>query len=291
MRMSLLTVLAVLGVGLLLAPAGAAVFSADFEAPTYTTGAIPDASTPQVYYDFGGWGTNKFPPLGNEIIGKPVGSTQWDFGGYDSNPANGGDIWQNTAFVTVDPVNPANHVAAFVGGSSQGPINASGAGVLVGLNTTNDITLSFQMFYPSARNDPSTPVAAMYFMNQNLTFGTSHMFSGQWDGTLCFNFNGTDYLVSKDAWHTAALTINPTTSKASFSVDGNSVVSNATVDLGGFSGLARFNYYQDDPEWFRQNNPNGALLMDNFSIAQTPEPMTLTLLALGGLAIIRRRHA
>ncbi len=124
-------------------------------------------------------------------------------------------FWQNSAFVTADPSNPANHMAAFVGSSSQGPINASGAGVVVPVSLDNPVTLSLQMYYPSVRNAGGSPVIAFQFMNQSMSFGTSHFYNAQWAGddgnVLAFDFNGTDAVVSKDAWHTLNLTVDPTT--------------------------------------------------------------------------------
>ncbi len=289
MGKSVCTLLVLAGVGLLFAgPAVAGVvFSSDFEAPTYTSGAIPDTGTPQVLVDFGTWSTYKFPDGGTGIIGKPVGqSPQWAAGGYSSDPTEAGDVWLNDAFVSPDPVNAGNNMAAFVGSSSQGPINASGASVLVDLNTADDIVLSLQTYYPSERNAGGGPTAVMAFMSTSLNFGSSGYF-GQ--GSLFFNFQGTSYTVTPDVWHTAAVTIHPGASTADFAIDGATMASDVAVNLGSFTGLAKFNVYMDDPGW-PADNGDGAIFMDNVVISQVPEPASLSLLVLAGMgALLRRR--
>ncbi len=99
-------------------------------------------------------------------------------------------------------------------------------------------------------------------------------------------------LVPKETWATATVTIHPVTQTADLAVtvDGNTqqVLGVTAPYVANYivGGQTRYDMYIDG-----QYNSTSNILLDNVSIAQTPEPATLCLLALGGLAVLRRRHA
>lgn len=288
MRKSSLAVLAVLSIGLLAAQAGAVtVYSADFDAG-YTVGPL--------------WG-------------QPADSGQpWDSSVYSSNPAGTGDTWLSNPNVIVDPTNAANQVVQFYGDCSGGEVHGAAASVVVSADAAKDITFSQSAYF-----DSSTTAGASLCMsvlsanggcqwggNQNLTFGNYSYFVKHYDATVwdgiqsglvawsLWNSDTGNYesiLVPKDTWATAEVTFHVDTLTADLVVTANGVtqqllgIPTAYIVDSVIGGQTRYDIYTDG-----DTNVVANLLLDNVQITQVPEPMTLALLALGGAALLRRKH-
>jgi len=86
---------------------------------------------------------------------------------------------------------------------------------------------------------------------------------------------------------------SPIASATAGALDGNAPA-NRTADLGG--AIGSLSWADGDTLWIRwiENNDTGndhGLAIDNFSFSATPEPATMSLLVIGGLAALRRRRA
>lgn len=284
MRKSLITILVVTGVGLLAAQAGA-----------YTTG-----------FDAG------FTP--GALVGQPAGSGPvWDYSAYGSNPAGSGDSWLSSADVAADPTNAGNQVARFFGDCSGGTVHGASASVVVSVGSSQDITFSQAAYFDSTNSATQslcmsalTTGGGQWGGAQNLTFGNYGYFVKRydatiWDGLVAGNVawslwnsstgNFESILVPKDTWATADVTFHLATQTADLVVTANGatqqILAIPVAYIGGsglVGGQTRYDMYTDG-----DTNVAGNILLDNVVI--TPEPATMILLALGGLAIIRRRHA
>lgn len=283
MRACQSAVMIVAAVALLALPVGASVFNADFEAG-YTSGPLPTGPLSPV---------GLYPDIGTGLFGKPAGqSPNWNANGWSSDPNEPNDTWPpNDAFVTVDPANPNNHVAAFVGDSSGGPVRPSSIGSKMTLNTANDITFSQKAYYPSVMNTGEHRVLVINFLPIGLYFGTSGYFGdGQLGWTL--DANGWNIAhVTPDAWHEAVVTVHLAAGTVDFSVDGAPIVTGKAVNLGSFAGPAKYNAYSDNTNvnFGAGGNDYGAIFLDDVQVSQVPEPLSLGLLALGGAALLRRQ--
>ena len=284
MRKSLLTILVVTGVGLLAAQAGA--FTTGFDAG-YTVGSL--------------WGQ----PSGSGPV--------WDSSVYSSNPAGSGDTWLSAAQVAADPTNPSNQVARFYGDCSGGSVHGAAASVVVAVGNAQDITFSQAGYFDSTNSATQSLCMSVLQMdgsgqwggNQNFTFGNYGYFVKRYDaatqaaleqGLVAWSLwdtsvsNYQSIFVPKDTWATADVTFHVATLTADLTVTANGVTQQmlgipaSYVGTGVVNGQTRYDMYTDG-----ESNVVGNILLDNVAI--TPEPATMILLALGSLAIIRRRHA
>ena len=138
-----------------------------------------------------------------------------------------------------------------------------------------------------------------------------------WDGDAMVNHAygfGRDVLMTGDAnsldsgdpWEIGTTPVgyydglNPDTSPNEnyydiYDLSGNAMEWMQDWDVGGRRTERGGIYYDDDPavelrvDWPRNQLPRSTPFGVGFRVAQVPEPATLTLLALGGLALIRRR--
>lgn len=290
MYRSSLTILAAAGIALLLAaPAGAVTaYSTGFDAG-YAPGAL---------------------------VGQPAGaSPQWDYSAYSSNPGGAGDPWLSSANVAADPTDAANQVASFFGDCSGGAVHGASASVVVsGLSGSQDITFSQSAYFEASHSaSQSLCMSALQFDgsgqwggNQNLTFGNYGYFVKRYDAAAwealqngmvawsLWNTSAGNYesiFVPKGTWATADVTFHMATQTADLVVtaDGSTQqilgIPTSYVSTGVLNGQTRYDMYTDG-----ESNVVGNILLDNVQITQVPEPMTLALLSLGGLALLRRRH-
>jgi hypothetical protein len=283
MRKSLLTVLVVFGVGLLAAQAGAYVTGFD---AGYTPGAL---------------------------VGQPgASSPQWDYSAYSSNPAGAGDSWLSSANVVADPTNASNQVAQFYGDCSGGATHGASASVVIPASATGNITFTQSGYFDSAHvGTQSLCISTLanggcqWGGSQNLTFGNYGYFVKRYDqatadalaaGNVAWSLwddsagNYDSIFVPMNTWATASVTFHMATGTADLVVTDaagtQQILGIATSYISGgvIGGQTRYDAYTDG-----DGGVVGNIYLDN--VVVTPEPMTLTLLALGGLAIIRRRHA
>lgn len=273
MRRSLLAVLVVVGVGSLLAgqAGAAALFSSDFEG--LAAGAL-------------------------------AGQTPWIQGGYSSTPA---DIepWFSDALVVAEPGNPSNHVAEFFGDQSSGPVPGSAAGVVVTVDPNQDITFSQQTYYSSTLNANEQRSLLFTLLNStggpfwngnmNLTFGTYSYYQnialapGQAAWSLVDSAgNWHSLAVPMDTWTTASVTFHMADKTADLSVTANGTTSKLTGIGASYLGLPAD--YQTKYNLSTDGFGTGAILLDNVSITQVPEPVTLSMLVLGGMGMLLRRR-
>jgi hypothetical protein len=232
------------------------------------------------------------------------GQAPWIQGGYSSTPS---DIepWFSNALVTADPSIPSNQVAKFIGDQSQGPVPGSDAGVVVTVDPNQDITFSQQTYYDSALNANEQRSLLFTLLNStggpfwngnmNLTFGTYSYYqnidlgAGQAAWSLVDSGGSWHSLaVPMDTWTTASVTFHMADSTADLSVTANG----STVTLTGI-GASYLSLPPDGQTKYNLSTDGygtGALFLDNVSITQVPEPVTMALLAFGGLALLRRRN-
>jgi hypothetical protein len=293
MRKPLLVIMVGAGVAFLLAgSAGAAVFTADFESPAYTSGAMPNVA------DAVG---QRLPAAANALTGQGP----WGIGGYTSNPAEVGEPWFNDAFVVADPSNAGNHVAAFFGDQTSGPVAGSGASVVLTVDPNQDITFTQDAYYSSTLNAGlnrsllftllSSSGGPGWNGNMNVSFGTYGYYLNNislganeaawsmWDSNAG---TGRSLAVPMDTWTTASVTFHVADKTADFSVTANGVTNTLTGLGASYMDMTQTKYNLS----VDGNGATGAILLDNVVI--TPEPATMILLTISGVGLLlRRRHA
>ncbi len=248
------------------------------------------------------------------LWGQPgASSPQWDSSAYSSNPSGSGDTWLSNPNVIVDPTNASNQVAQFYGDCSGGAVHGAAGSVVFSANSTQDITFSQSAYFDSANSGGqslcmaalATDGSTQWGGNQNLTFGNYGYFVKRYDqatldalasGLVAWSLWNTDtgnydsLFVAKDTWATADVTFHMATQTADLSVTANNVtqqllgIPTTYVSTGIIGGQTRYDMYTDG-----DTDVVGNILLDNVQITQVPEPVTMALLALGGLALIRRR--
>jgi len=113
------------------------------------------------------------------------------------------------------------------------------------------------------------------------------LFTGNWHGRQMSWFDGTwhdfgGYDINR--WYSVKLLLDLDTEAFDIFIDGTLVLEGALPNqpllVNGVQRLILFN----------DNGYSGSAWFDNISVSRVPEPATLSLLALGGLAMLRRRR-
>ena len=201
--------------------------------------------------------------LNGDFEGTPSGD---DY--YDGDPVMPG--WVCVADPDKMGGNPFGYVTAepflgFPGDDGQFVYQGSGTGVPT-LRIVNTLADTFQMGYTYTLT--ASVASYSYWLNDRFE---ADLRVGTWDGAVALRLDQTtnpEVYATEDTWHTISGSVTIT--------DPTMVGQAIVITLGNQHGL--------------RGDGNGFHLWDSASVDMVPEPMTMTLLALGGLGLLRRRR-
>jgi len=191
-----------------------------------------------------------------------------------------------------DPVKTGAQSLAFslnpTDGDSYGSdvyLTALNNGVAV---TSGSWTISYQLYMPA--NYPGG--AHMYFsQTPMISFRDGVWLQAKADGTLHYGVDGPDFAnLVHDAWAEVRLDIDLDADTVTASYDGTPFHTGVWDNNGDVEtdtpGIGGINFWANSDG--AGTGLSGSFFIDDFSI--TPEPAAMSLLALGGLAVLRRRR-
>jgi hypothetical protein len=251
---------------------------------------LPAQGAPPLHEDFQG-DTPGGNPAGAVFVSEPAGT--------------GADVVDGTTTPS-DPFGPAGNQSLMIFDDATN----TGSTSLVGYqfpSQTGSASLSID-FYVEKNPDWNDPYSGIRFVHQDADPVTTVAEIGPWlliNGwnnphhttfaqvqVLEFNGTGTNFVgttldVSYNTRHTLTLDFDLATDTYTAAVDGTQLTTGTR---------SVFNFYTpqseiDDFEMYTANSArnNSRLYYDNLNVA-VPEPASLTLLSLGGLALLGRRH-
>ncbi len=224
---------------------------------------------------------------GSNLSGQPATGTQWSGGGSDFLISGTAGVGGSKAVVT----------AVKASGNSSSLFSPSGTD-LPGFNgATSILSASFQFRFVTAPDATTTTVAAIQFGYDGADANVGARFYLTAEGRLGFNngsgatlVNGFD-INDTTTWTMVSATLNYSTQKFSFSINGTPYVTGGGTSAFDFRGAS-------DASAFRLTDTGSAnsksVAFDNIAVNVVPEPSTIALSTLSvffGLFIVRRRRA